>query len=164
LVRTPPDTPSPAERAARANERGAEVFVSVHLNAHEDPKAEGALCFFYGREDYVSRAGQRLAELIQEELTTRLGLKDGRTHPKALPSLRETVMPAVHVEPCYITNPREEAMLLDERFRLGVARAVASALEGFFRSGLGGSGSARPSEHQEQDSQRRPQAQGSSRA
>src|SRR6266540_1825541 len=75
LVRAEGDTPSAADRARAANDRGAEILVSLHLNSHDDAKAEGALCFYYGRERYVSRAGQRLAELIQEELTSRLGLK-----------------------------------------------------------------------------------------
>jgi N-acetylmuramoyl-L-alanine amidase len=124
---------SVAERAGAANERGAEVLVSVHLNGHEDPRAEGALCFYFGRERYVSQAGRRLAELIQEELV-RLGLKDGRTHPKSLPLLRETRMPAVHVEPCFITNPREEALLRQDRFRRRVARAIVDGIEQFFGS------------------------------
>lgn len=130
-LREPGENPPEGERARRANEAGAELLVSVHLNAHTDPAAEGASTYYYGRGDYVSRAGQRLAELIQEELTTRLGLKDGRSHPKALPLLRETRMPAVHVEPCFITNPKEEALLRDEPFRREVAMALGDALERF---------------------------------
>jgi N-acetylmuramoyl-L-alanine amidase len=126
--------PSVAERARAANDRGAEVLISLHLNAHDDPKAEGALTFYYGRGDYVSKAGQRLAELIQDEMTSSMGLKDGRTHPKSLPMLRETRMPAVHVEPCFITNPAEEAKLRREEFRTGIAAAVRTALERFFRA------------------------------
>jgi N-acetylmuramoyl-L-alanine amidase len=132
LLREPGTDPTVAERARAANERGAEVLISLHLNAHDDPKAEGALTFYYGRGDYVSKAGQRLAELIQDEMTSSMGLKDGRTHPKSLPILRETRMPAVHVEPCFITNPAEEAQLRREEFRTGIAAAMRTALERFF--------------------------------
>ncbi len=86
----------------------------------------------YGREGWVSQAGQWLAELIQTELIARLGLKDGRTHPKSLPLLRETQMPAVQVEPCFITNPREEGLLRESSFRRLVATAIADAIEAFF--------------------------------
>ena len=41
-------------------------------------------------------------------------------------------MPAVHVEPCFITNPRAEALLRTERFRQDVASAVTWAIERFF--------------------------------
>lgn len=142
LLRSATSAPAVADRARAANDRGAEVLISLHLNAHSDPRAEGALSFYYGRGDYVSKAGQRLAELIQEELTTTLGLKDGRTHPKSLPLLRETRMPAVHVEPCFITNPEEEGKLRKEEFRTGFAVAVRTALERFF----GARGGAVPSD------------------
>jgi N-acetylmuramoyl-L-alanine amidase len=132
MLRSGPATPSSDDRARRANETGAELLISLHMNSHDDPQPEGASCFYYGREGYVSQAGQRLAEHIQEALTTRLGLKDGRTHPKSLPLLRETRMPAVHVEPCFITNPREEALLRTDRFRQDVAAAVSGAIERFF--------------------------------
>ncbi len=135
LLRSGPVTPSTEDRAKAANARGAEALISLHLNSHDDPKAEGASCFYFGREGYVSQAGQRLAENIQEALTSDLGVMDGRTHAKSLPLLRLTTMPAVHVEPCFITNPAEEALLRTERFRREVARALAVAIERFFGAG-----------------------------
>ena len=132
LLRTNASEASISERARAANDAGAALLVALRLNAHEDPRAEGASTYYYGRDDYVSPAGQRLAELLLEELTSKLGLKDGRAHPKALPLLRETRMPAVHVEPCFITNPREEALLRGIEFPAAVARALADGMERFF--------------------------------
>jgi N-acetylmuramoyl-L-alanine amidase len=132
ILRGPDEGPPPSERAHRANEFGAEILVAFHLNSHSDPAAEGCSTYYYGREGWQSPAGQRLAELVQDELTLRLHLKDGRTHAKALPLLRATRMPAVHVEPCFITNPREEALLDSDSFRREVARALAEGVERFF--------------------------------
>jgi N-acetylmuramoyl-L-alanine amidase len=132
LLREGTASPSPVERARSANDAGAEILIAVHLNAHDDPSAEGASTFYYGREDWFSQTGQRLAEAIQEALTDRLGLKDLRTHPKSLPILRETRMPAVHVEPCFITNAREETMLRDQAFQRELAKALTDAIERFF--------------------------------
>lgn len=131
LLRSWNTNPTPSERARAANAGGAEVLVAVHMNSHVDPSAEGASTYFYGREDWASQAGQRLAELVQAELTSRLGLKDGRTHPQALTLLRETQMPAVHVEPCFITNRREEGLLAQDEFRRELARGLADAIERF---------------------------------
>ena len=125
------DPPIPA-RAGMANDLGAELLISLHLNWHVEAAAEGASTYYYGREGWSSQAGQRLAEVIQELLVTRLGRKDGRTHPKSLPLLRETQMPAVHVEPCFITNPNEESLLRDASFRQELARALTDAMERFF--------------------------------
>jgi N-acetylmuramoyl-L-alanine amidase len=135
LLRTGTTNPPPAERARRANEGGAEILVALHLNSHGDPAAEGASTFYFGREDWSSQAGGRLAESIQQALTEGLHLKDLRTHPKSLPLLRETRMPTVHVEPCFITNAREESLIRDPAFRGEFATAVADAVERFFGGG-----------------------------
>ena len=132
LLRGPDDCPTPTERAHLANEAGAEVCVSIHLNGHPDPAAEGATCFYFGTHETSSPAGQRLADLILEELTSRTGLMDGRIHPMSITILRETQMPAVQVEPCFITNPKEEQLLQEEAFLRDVAIAMAEGLEHFF--------------------------------
>ena len=142
LLRDDGDGPSVSERARTANESSATLLVAVHLNSHPEPDAEGATVFYCGRDDWISPSGHRLAELIQEELTD-LGLTDGRTHPKWLPILRETRMPAVHVEPCFITNPREEASLRDEGFRRRIAAAIARGVERYFE-GMDTEGSTLP--------------------
>lgn len=131
LLRTREEGPSGSDRAGRANEAGADVLVSIHLNSHADPAAEGSSSYYFGRLGTVSVAGQALAEMLQDELTASTGLRDGRTHPKSFPILRETRMPAVHVEPCFITNPAEEALLRQESFLEELSRAIAQALERF---------------------------------
>jgi N-acetylmuramoyl-L-alanine amidase len=132
LLRAVDEDPSPSERATRANEWGAEICLSIHLNAHRDPRAEGSMCLYYGNETTSSPAGEQLAEAIQEELSSRIGLTDGRVHSMSITILRETRMPAVQVEPCFVTNPREERLLAEEPFRRDVAIAVARGIERFF--------------------------------
>jgi N-acetylmuramoyl-L-alanine amidase len=132
LLRAREEDVDASERAARANQADAAALVSIHLNGHQDPSADGSASYFFGRLGTSSVAGAALADLVQEELTTATGLRDGRTHPKAFPILRETRMPAVVVEPCFITNPKEEQLLTEEPFVQEVARALAVALERFF--------------------------------
>jgi N-acetylmuramoyl-L-alanine amidase len=140
VLRGDHDALSASERARRANELGAAVCISLHLNGGGS-EAEGATCFYYGTEETYSPAGQRLAEVIQEELVAEMGLMDGRTHRLALPILRETRMPAVQVEPCFISNPREERIVTDPVSRRRLAEAIARGIERFF--GTVGSGTAR---------------------
>jgi N-acetylmuramoyl-L-alanine amidase len=132
LLRAGPEDPSPGARAQAANDLGVDVCISVHLNGDEDPGAEGATCFYFGTDTSHSPAGERLADLIQERLASDLGLMDGRTHPLAIALLRETRMPAVQVEPCFITNLKEAELLEDQEFRARVARAIADGVERFF--------------------------------
>jgi N-acetylmuramoyl-L-alanine amidase len=132
LLREAHENPDASERAAFANDAEADVLISIHLNGHDDPAAEGSSSYFFGRLGTTSVAGHALAELIQDEVTAATGLRDGRVHPMAFPILRETRMPAVQVEPCFITNPKEEQLLADEPFRGEVARAMAVAVERYF--------------------------------
>lgn len=141
VLRASDENPDPSTRASRANDANAEVLVSIHLNGHDDPSAEGSSSYYFGRMGSLSVAGEALAELVQDEITAAVGLRDGRAHPKAFPILRETRMTAVQVEPCFLTNPKEELLLGEEPFRGELARAVAVALERYFAGREVGTGS-----------------------
>jgi N-acetylmuramoyl-L-alanine amidase len=132
VLRSAEEDPDSSARAARANDADAEVLISLHLNGHDDPSAEGSSSYYFGGMGSGSVAGQALAELVQEELTAALGLRDGRAHTKAFPILRETRMTAVQIEPCFVTNPKEELLLGEEPFRREVVRAIADAVERYF--------------------------------
>ena len=127
FTRTEIEGPDEAERARRANELGGDVFVSVHLNSHHEGGAGGACTYFFGG----SPTGEALADNIQEELV-RLGIEDCRTHARSYPILKQTRMPAVLVEPLFITNPAEEKMLEDPDFRGALAAAVATGIRNYF--------------------------------
>jgi N-acetylmuramoyl-L-alanine amidase len=132
LVRKPGADPAEDERADLANGSGAEILISLHLNGHDDEGAEGSSCYYFGRLGSVSVAGEALADVIQSEIVAATGVRDGRTHPKAFGLLRETRMPAVHVEPCFVTNPKEEQLLQEEPFVRELVTAIAQAVERFF--------------------------------
>jgi N-acetylmuramoyl-L-alanine amidase len=143
MLRARDEDPPVSERATRANSARADVLVAIHLNDHADPAAEGSSSYYFGRQDSYSLAGRALAEVVQGELVARTGLKDGRTHRKSFPILRESTMPAVQLEPCFLTNPKEEQLLGEDRFRRELAAAVAEALQRYFAGRLltpGGSG------------------------
>lgn len=130
LTRDEQSARTDTERAALANGVRADLFISVHAASHEDAAANGAATFYYGNERFESEAGARLAEAAQSAVCA-LGLTNGRTHAKAFPILRETRMPAIQIEPCYISNPHEEALLADAQFRHRLAVAIAGAVSTF---------------------------------
>ena len=128
--RTEVDNPDPSERARLANEHDADVFLSIHLNSHVEATAHGASTYYFG----TSRAGERLADLVQQELV-RLGAENCRSHARSYTVLKETRMPAVLVEPCFITNPEEERRLEDSEYRSRIADALMAALSRYFENG-----------------------------
>lgn len=125
--RTEVESPTDSDRARRANALDADAFVSLHLNSHYEGAAGGASTYYFGG----SPSGEAIADSIQSALV-RLGVKDCRSHARSYPVLRETRMPAVLVEPLFITNPVEEKMLEDPDFRSALADAIAEGIEEYF--------------------------------
>jgi N-acetylmuramoyl-L-alanine amidase len=133
LTRSAETCPTEAERAAFANELGADVVVSLHLDALANSQACGSACFFYGatlpHRTVRSSVGERLAELLSREVSSRTDLADGRAHPKAWELLRLTRMPAVRLETGYLSNPGDAGRLAQSEFRDALAEAVVAALQ-----------------------------------
>jgi N-acetylmuramoyl-L-alanine amidase len=123
---------SEPERADRANEREVDLILSIHMNASNDPKARGTSSYYYSSGNYRSPFGYRLANHIQDQLVGSMGLMDCRVHGRAYPLLRETRMPVVIVEPLFITNPEEEALLRDNSFLAGLSEAIVEAARKYF--------------------------------
>ena len=98
-----PDDPA---RAAFANETGADLVVSLHVDRVASPLPNGLVTFYFGdpRGGTHSPSGRILAERVQEELAARTDLLDCQTHPRTWDLLRMTRMPAVRVELGYLSN------------------------------------------------------------
>jgi len=120
------------ERASRANEQSVELVLSIHMNSSADPRAGGASSYYFASGNYHSPYGYRLANHAQDELVSSFGFRDCRAHGRAFPLLRETRMPVVIIEPAFITNPGEEAMLTDDSFVNSVADAIFEATLKYF--------------------------------
>lgn len=131
LTRGPNDGPHESQRAQLANRFGADLLLSIHLNSHPTPIAAGAATYYFQGGTVASEPGEYLASLIQQALI-KAGRPDCSTHGKAYPILRETQMPAVVVEPGFITNPEEFAELVATMDDL--AATMLEAMERYFSS------------------------------
>ena len=134
LLRRPDTNPAVSERAAGANDAGAEVCISLHLAAHDAGRPAGAVAYYYGRADWASQAGRRLADAILGALEDLVELGPTGAEPKQIAVLRETRMPAVHLEPLDLNRPGDEARLKDPAFLQTLAGAIAAGVEAFFGS------------------------------
>lgn len=131
LTRGPNDGPTDTERAGIANDFGADLLISIHLNSSESEVAEGAATYYFEHDGVASEPGQHLAELLQAELVS-ASRSDCRSHGKSYPLLRETRMPAVVVEPGFITNPDEAKLLAGPAGRREIASALVRAIAAYF--------------------------------
>jgi N-acetylmuramoyl-L-alanine amidase len=137
LTRGDTTCPQDEERARFANETEADLLLSLHTDAALSSGPHGVATYFYGtdgagtqRQRVVrSAVGERLAQLVQNEIVARTDLLDCRVHPKTWQLLRMTRMPAVRVDVGYVTSARDAARLGTAEFRDAVAEAVVAAVQ-----------------------------------
>ena len=130
LTRGHDQDPSPAQRTAFANAAGADLFISLHLDAHGSEHARGVASYYYGTGSGVSSTvGEQFANLVRREVVARTGMVDLDSHPKTWDLLRMSRMPAVRLDCGYLSHPVDRLLLLDARLRGVVAQAVLAAVQ-----------------------------------
>jgi N-acetylmuramoyl-L-alanine amidase len=137
LTRGLDNCPAEGERARFANETGADLFLSLHVDANHSPLAQGVACFYFGTGNggTTSTVGEALAGFIQRELAARTGMLDCHTHPKTWDAMRMTRCPAVRIELGYLTNAHDRAKLADPAFRDLVAERILIAVKRLYLLG-----------------------------
>lgn len=130
LTRTGDTYPSLNERADMANEWGADVFVSCHRNAYDDPAANGGEVL-YGRT--ASQTSIKLAELLNTNINRAAGFKNRGAKRQGATVLERTKMPAVTAEAGFITSTIDNDRF-DKNFS-AIIKAMADSLEAIFGRG-----------------------------
>ena len=130
LTRGVDSCPTDAERAAFANDAGADLVLSLHVDRADSARAQGVAAYHFGAgRGTTSTVGEQLASLVQREVVARTDLLDCRVHEKTWELLRLTRMPAVRLELGHVTSPRDAARLADPAFRDTIAEAVLVAVQ-----------------------------------
>jgi|GEM_PF-3154398 len=118
-----------SQRTKRAADWGARLLVSFHLNAHDNPAANGTETWLHTG---ASATSVRLAQAIQPRMVAALGTRD-RGIKRGMPGRPDsnfTILsgpsPAVLLEPCFITNGPDMAVLIANRPKLisGIADGI----------------------------------------
>ncbi|MFA6669489.1 MAG: N-acetylmuramoyl-L-alanine amidase family protein [Bacillota bacterium] len=120
------------ERAGIANAANADLYISVHANAHEtNSSIYGVETLYYPSEksELDNRDNYTLAKIIQQELLRELKTADRGLIPRPnLVVTRETKMPAVIAELGFLTNSNERALLVTEGYRQRCAQALSNGI------------------------------------
>ena len=101
----------------------ADVFVSLHLNSHTSRRAHGLMVFYWRPED------KQLAELIQNRLSEKLGLRNRGIKAEPFAVLVWSPVPAVLIELAFISNRHEARRLSNPQFREKAAKVLANVLD-----------------------------------
>jgi N-acetylmuramoyl-L-alanine amidase len=136
LSRREDTCPTEAERAAFANATGADLVLSLHVDANRSMHAQGLATFHFGNGSGItSTVGEALAGFIHRELTSRTAMLDLGTQARTWELLRLTRMPTVRVELGYLTNLGDRRRLLDPMFRDVVAEGVLVGVKRLYLQG-----------------------------
>lgn len=109
-----------------AHRRNADIFFSVHINSFQSSSA-GTETFYY------SSQSKALASAVQKELIKATGLRNRGVLSARFFVIRKTRMPSVLTETAFISNPREEKLLMDAGFRDRVARAMSVGITNYIK-------------------------------
>jgi len=115
------------KRAEIANESGAGVFISIHVNKYESPEISGAQTF-YSKDD---EAGKLYAQSVMEEIR-KLDPKNKRlskTHPNKNLVFQNLKIPGVLVECGFISNENDLSNLKDEEYQKKMAEAIFNGIK-----------------------------------
>ncbi len=135
MTRTTDTTVSLASRAARANNRRVDAFVSIHNNGSRDHTRHGTEVYRSIRGGESTTLGAALRdELVRSPgLPTTLHARRG-DHGDYYFVLRNTTMPAAIVEGAYVSNRSDARRLASASFRQAIAESIARGILAFQRT------------------------------
>ena len=120
LTRSDDTYNSVAQKAAKANKWGADLFVSIHCNSAASVLANGTECLIYGYDG----ESDTLAYDIQNAIVRRLKTTDRYIKVrKDLVVLNSTKMPAALVETAFISNENNREKLINQQSDFATAIA-----------------------------------------
>ena len=116
------------QRCHTANRERGDIFVSLHFNGHNNPQANGCETYHF----VASPKGQRLAGHIQTEMLYAVRNRDRGVKAGSFYVLRHTAMPAVLLEPLFVTNFEEEMWSRDNMNLAKLAQGIARGIQAYF--------------------------------
>ena len=108
-----------------ANQRKAALFVSVHINSSVRKTSTGTQTFFWTAQSLA------LAREVHKELVKATGLPNRRISQARFFVIRKTWMPSILTESAFISNPKEEKLVMNVNWRERVARGIAQGIANY---------------------------------
>lgn len=130
MTRSGDTYPSLNERAALANRIGADVFVSIHINAAGTSAAYGTET--YWNSQYASADSRELATYIQNEMVAELGTRDRGVKEAGFVVIKETKMASALAELAFVTNSADANKLKSATYRDKAAKAIFDGISTYW--------------------------------
>lgn len=133
LSRNDDTYPTLEQRTNQANQWGADVFLSVHVNSATDQDARGFETYVYPTSGADTIALQNVMhQEITKQISSYLGFRDRGKKRANFHVLRESHMKALLTENLFISNISDVTLLKTDQYLSSVALGHVIGLEKFF--------------------------------
>ncbi len=116
-----------SERAALSQAVGADIFVSLHMNATGDASVSGTEVFYSKSNNSANKAGltsQKLASMFLSSITQSLGTKSRSVKAENFTVIYKNTVPAVLIELGFLSNKNEHSNLTNQQFQEKAAKTI----------------------------------------
>ncbi len=120
------------ERVQKAEEKKADIFVSIHQNACEEEENQitGIETWYDGGQEN----GRRLAQLVHRGAVDRTGAYDREVRETdELYVIRNTSMPSCLIETGFLSNREERNLLAAKEYQEKLTAGMAEGIDNYFR-------------------------------
>jgi N-acetylmuramoyl-L-alanine amidase len=108
-----------------ANNLGARLFISIHVNSAPIESARGTTIYWYKPQD------ASFAQTIEKNVIALAGTQDDGARHENFYVVRHTTMPAVLIETAFATNPGDVALLRQPSFLQNLAQGIANGVKAY---------------------------------
>ena len=112
-----------------ANQKNADIFISVHMDSFTNDAAKGTTGYYYSLGNKRSRI---LADKIRAGVIDQLGTQSRGTQSSNFYVVKHTDMPATLVELAFISNKNEEQLMNSEDGIKKAAQGIADGIADYF--------------------------------
>jgi len=117
-------------RAKLVSDGDADIFLSLQCNSLKEEKWHGSQVFYYPG----SALGEKLATLVQQGLSDELRNSDRKAlSHNEIYILRALSIPAVVVEAGFLSNPEEEALLMEDAYQSRVVYGIYCGIIEYYK-------------------------------
>ena len=128
---------SNSERAAVANEAGADAFIRIHANGSENASVNGVMTLCQTPSNpyngQVYGESRRLSDCVLDAFAEKTGAKKQRVwETDTMSGINWAMVPTTIVEMGYMSNAEEDQKMADEGYQKLMAEGMADGIDRYF--------------------------------